>query len=120
MPLSAGGPDLADLEGVIGEAESIKYSTPLFERMKASFIRLRDALQALDAGLVNGKAAKRGKEFIRDDSVAYKSLESALLQVRSCLRSRVFPCYPSTVCLKSALSVLNQHCLSCFAGSGAE
>ena len=81
---SADGPDLPDLEGVISEAESIKYSTPLFERMKSSFVRLRDAIQGLDSGLVNGKAVKRGKDFITDDSIAYDALESALLQVRPC------------------------------------
>ena len=78
---SADGPDLPDLEGVISEAESIKYSTPLFERMKSSFVRLRDAIQGLDSGLVNGKAVRRGKDFIADDSIAYDALESALLQV---------------------------------------
>ena len=81
---SADGPDLPDLEGVISEAESIKYSTPLFERMKSSFVRLRDAIQGLDSGLVNGKAVQRGKDFITDDSIAYDALESALLQVRPC------------------------------------
>jgi hypothetical protein len=71
---------MSDLESVIREAESIKYSTPLFERMKLLFVRLRDAIKAIDSGLMNGKVAKRGKDFI-DDSVSYGELEVALSQV---------------------------------------
>ena len=71
---------MGDLESVIREAESIKYSTPLFERMKLLFVRLRDAIKAIDSGLMNGKAGKRGKDFI-DNSVSFFELELALSQV---------------------------------------